>query len=484
MIMTNQTYFSPRFWTTLLLAFLAIYAFLVGFWFSTDTIFATPEMGWIFPRVLLLGLVAFIGLLQIRSIKEYLNFFSILLLVQLVLAAISTFLPNDALQLKLLGPDRRMDGFLYHIGLTFFGLLVYRLAATKNIVWLVTNTLTIVGFVEAIIVILQRLGIDLYSILLHGLPANRINGSLGHYGYVAGFLLVPLFMGFYSFWTAKSRFKVLVTISMVLMAIAIGITTTRTAYFAMLVALPFVLFIKRDLITLALLIVVGIVPSQVNWFVPNPTGIAAERQYTDTSTLTTRLMFWNIAQKVAPTISGMPLIGGGPDAFKLAIIKSLPIDDYLKVVRLEYAWPEDTQVESFKVLAAEDTPLRSRMLLVLFSHWSGEGKPGRMYNYELDKAHNFIIDRILSYGLLNALIWIVLYAAPLFFAFRSKELEQKILGVTILAVAIFYQAWFPVVPVEPYHLTLVALAWGIWQGTKQPNTQLSSITLSTLFSRW
>jgi O-antigen ligase len=465
--MTKQTYLPPQFWTGLLLIFLMVYALLVGFWFPKGMIFTSPEMGWIFPRVLVLGLVAFISLLQVKSVNEYINVFSILLLLHLALVFLSTLLPKDDLQFKLLGPDRRMDGLLYQIGLTFFGLFVYRVAATKNIMQLVANTVLFVGVLEAIVVILQRLGLDPYSILLHGLPANRINGSLGHYGYVAGFLLVPLFMGLYSFWNVKIKFKVFIALGLVLVAMAIGITTTRTAYFAMLMVLPFVLIIRRDLLTISLLIVLAILPSQVNWLIPNPKSLQDERQYTDTGTLSTRLMFWELARKVAPTIVGMPFMGGGPDAFKLAIIKSLPPEDYLQVVRREYAWPEDTQVESFKVLAAEDTPLRSRMLLVLFSHWSGEGKPGRMYNYELDKAHNFIIDRILAYGLINALIWVMLYSAPLTFAFRSKRLDQKILGVTILAVAIFYQAWFPVVAVEPYHLTLVALSWGIWVSSKQ-----------------
>jgi len=64
-----------KFWLGLLLAFLMIYAFLVGFWYPRDTLLASPEMSWIFPRVLLLSGVALFGLLQAKNLKVMPIFF-------------------------------------------------------------------------------------------------------------------------------------------------------------------------------------------------------------------------------------------------------------------------------------------------------------------------------------------------------------------------------------------------------------------------
>jgi len=351
-----------------------------------------------------------------------------------------------------------MDGLFYQIALAFFALLVYRIVLIENISKALFRAFFAIGMLQVAVVILQKLGFDIYSVLY---APNRINGSFGHYGFTAGFLLVPICTSFYLYCQAKSKSKLLVALGIVAMVFALGLTTTRSAYLALITVLPFFFLLQKNLKTFVLLVVMAVLPFQAVNIMPNPQAIQTNRTVTDTTTVNTRVAFWKLAQQVIMLTPRMPLLGGGPDAFRLAIINNIPPEDYAEILKLEYAWPADTEIESIEVLREEGSPPRTQMLLILFSQWSGEGKEGRMYGYDLDKAHNFIIDRILAYGIINALIWIILYAAPLIFALKTKQLELKVAALCILAFSIYYQGWFPVVPVEPFHMTVVALAWAL-----------------------
>lgn len=80
--------------------------------------------------------------------------------------------------------------------------------------------------------------------------------------------------------------------------------------------------------------------------------------------------------------------------------------------------------------------------------------------YFLDKAHNLILDRLLTFGLLGVLVWLGLYLYPVLRGWRGTLLQRS-LATSLLAVFVYYLFWFPVPQVEPLHLVLIAAAWAL-----------------------
>ena len=417
------------------------------------------------PRVLALLIFGILGILSYSKHQALRHPFALLILTQLLFVILSSLLVEDEMHYKLLGPRYRYDGLLYQIGLALLALFIYKVVlqlpklSSKILLW----GLFIAASLEALYVTLERFNIRLLGYQQLDIPMNRINGSLGHPGMVAGLLVVGLLVAFWLIWNSHNKLKLIVALGFVLLAMALGITNNRTSYLALLGVLPFILLIRRNFVTLAMIFVAALLPYFSKNILPNNLGF--DRQYSDTSTLDTRLAFWKLSlTRVLPTISGMPLIGGGPDALVLALIRDLPPEDYLNALALERGWPEG-KIENYTVIEGEGSS-RDKALNIYFSDAIDKSK-GQLFFYYLDKAHNFFIDRLLAYGPINAFIWLILYAFPILMGLFSKNKDLKLLAICLMCISIYYLAWFPVISVEPYHVALMAIAWALWQSERK-----------------
>jgi len=78
-----------------------------------------------------------------------------------------------------------------------------------------------------------------------------------------------------------------------------------------------------------------------------------------------------------------------------------------------------------------------------------------------DKAHNYLLDLTLSFGLLATLALVTFVLLVIASAIRSTSPVAHALAATTLIYAIHAQAWFPAVATEPAVFALLGVAWGL-----------------------
>lgn len=466
----------------LLLAFLAVAPFFINpFHFTgvraTETLhqsgftmvishIGTPsEFLWIWPRVLLVSVVGLIGLLLLPAGKRlHRTAFTFSMLVYLVVVYISTLLAHDDWSFKILGGVGRLDGLFYQTGLVMFGIFAYdliKLSKDKNkLIHAALSILAISGGLEAAILIMQRIGIDLVA-LIHGGYYWTPVGTIGHPGMVAGFLIISIFSALWlSENTASPLTKILTYVLVALVSVGIGISANKSSTFAILTVLILLLLVRRDGKTLLALALFSLGVFIITPYIPN--YIEFNRNLVDTRTGKTRLLIWKMAVEAIAKTPGQPLIGAGPDGFLITLGTKIPIRELLQEYRIEYDWPKDAKIIDIKLLFTEKDPLRSRAFMVTLENYPTPGKTHRIiYRYYLDKAHNLFLDRAVSYGILAAAIWLYLFLFPIFKLYRRKDAASLYLAGGVLALFIYYLAWFPVPQTEPLYLTWLVIAW-VW----------------------
>lgn len=186
------------------------------------------------------------------------------------------------------------------------------------------------------------------------------------------------------------------------------------------------------------------------------------KEVSDPTSGLSRLVIWKLAWEAIRSTPGQPFLGGGPDAFRVALLTRIPFEHLLEEYRLEYGWPKEAQVKEVRPLWSPEDPLRSRAWLVRFEKFKEErtDKTAKIYRVYLDKAHNLFLDRWLSYGLIAAIVWIYLYLSGSLRAWGTSPLRQG-LALSLLGVFIYYLFWFPVPQTEPFHLALIAAAFAL-----------------------
>lgn len=423
------------------------------------------------PRIAALCLVGAFGLVLIRRKEVAWSAFVGLSLLHLLLASVSTLVYWDpeGWVFSVVGSRDRSDGLGYQLALGLTALFAYAvLRRSPEVRRTALRCFYLAGLTEAVVVILQRSGLDLLAFLT-GLNVTTFPpGTLGHPGMVAGLLLPIAVLAFGELVTTAERRPLWALVTLVVVALALGMTVNRASFLALLVVIVAALLQTRTLrvavvgaVTVALVFAAssyGPISTTNSAVTAAPGG---SRTLVQTGTLRTRLEIWRVALEALPLIRGQPLIGAGPDGFRTTLIREVPIERLATFYRLEYGWPEGEEIERIVPLAAEGDPLRSRNHLFIIRKPDGTNEP-RILPVTLDRAHNLFLDRALSYGVLDALVWLALILIPVWRLLRrggESRGVSRALAWASLSLFVYYLGWFAVVQVEPLHVILLALAW-------------------------
>lgn len=477
--MLKRDYQFPQIWLAVVLGLIWSFPFFVNYFVSKPSVstlevasgitqftysgVVASELVWLFPRVMLLVMIGVFGILQARGLQSYRNPFSYLLLSYLLLVGIATVnARDDDLSAILLGAESRMDGLLYQIGLVLTSLFIYRVLRENRQAWpLLLSGLVVVGVVETAVVVLQRLALDPVGPLTRGFMYEAPVGTIGHPGMVAGFMVVVLVGGMGLFLRASGTAqRVLLALALLTVALGLGITTNKASVYALIAVLVLWNLLRRERWTLGLSVALLAMVLSAQSLVPN--RLDFNRSLTDPATGKTRLVIWELALKAATRLPLSPLIGSGPDGFRLALLRHIPPEDLMREYRLEYGWPPEATIREIQTLYEPGDPIRSKAFLVFLDNYKSDtGKQGLIYKVYLDKAHNLLLDRLISYGLFAVLITVVLYLWPVWRLIRKANVFEQSILVALLAAFLYYLFWFPVVQVEPIHMVFVAMAWAM-----------------------
>jgi hypothetical protein len=482
----------------LLIGFVALFplVFVPGALFSSPSIIDNTlriqamEQFFFLPKLLVLCVFGLLALLESRK-HSWRSVWVGLLVAHLVLVVLSALNAHDTITYVLLGGQQRMDGVIYQIALVLIGVFAYQtFTRDKNSISRMIVAFVGAGAVQAVLVVMQQLGFDPVATFVRWKAFDLPGGSIGHPGMVAGLLLPAIIIAIWSYLNARTQqSKILWAISTLLLTVGLSIVSNRTALLGLGVGLLFVIVRQRSLEALgvsALLIVLVIFARNA---IPSPN--APNRDLVSTQTLETRRMIWPLAIQAVRATPDQPFIGGGPDAFRLWILRSKPLEKFVPLLGLELGWPANVRVGHAEVMQFPDTPIRDSVLRVKFAQYGDKQNITNDYPITLDRAHDLTLDRLVAYGGVSALIWLVLYLYPLLCPLwnalargRTKTVQDGALeslknpvGVlsgcligAVLALCVYYLAWFPVMQVEPLHLILLAAAWVAISSPNRVNT--------------
>lgn len=396
------------------------------------------------------------------------SFFATLIVISLGLVLVGSLNARDpdGLTYSLIGPSRRMDGLYYQALLAGLAISVYwclrqNLTSSRTLIWVVLLS----AGCQATLIWLQRFGLDPIGPLVVGHTSTVLFGTLGHPGVAASFLLLAVVLAIPLVLDSATRPQRLVALALILFsAAALGFTENRASAYAVALVLALGVFVRPSLYKLGLHTAVVICIFVPQMFLPNVRG--HDRDYTDTYTLKTRLEIWRLSLEALRHIPGAPWIGGGPDALNLALLRNIPPEKYFQFLKLEESWPPNARIESTTTIREPGAKLRETTYKIQFAQY-GESK-----DYELErtiilnKSHNLLLERLLSYGIFSSLIWLLLYLYPVWAGLRSSNPDQIAMSWTLLALSIYYLGWFPTVQVEPLHMLVVAAAWAFLHAEK------------------
>lgn len=413
------------------------------------------EMFQLFPKVLVLLLIGLLGILSLREVR-WREPFVFLLLIHLLLVLVSSLNARDDWSYVILGPQRRLDGLLYHVGLVLYAIVAYqvllKLPGLGNALLL---ALFVGGTLQGVLALLQRMKLDPIGPLVKWSMYDAPVGSLSHPGMLAGLLLPTIMLGVWLFAHQANRgYRYLLLLGVFSSSLALGATTNRAALIALVVGLVGLVLTYRtwSMLLLSSFAVVSVLC--VQFIVPNRLGFT--REYTATNTLEIRFQIWALAYQNLSKIPGAPWIGGGPDAFRLALLRDPPVTDLLALLKLELSWPQDAHVRKASVVLPPNEQLRSKYLQVEFEQFGGQTNIKQNYPITLDKVHNLWLDRLVAFGGLSMILWLLLYLYPILKSWRNRGLAWV---WVLTALMVYYLAWFPVIGTEPLHLLIAAIAW-------------------------
>ncbi|MBO1437619.1 hypothetical protein [Meiothermus sp. CFH 77666] len=436
---------------------------------SNSIFIPNPETVHLIPRLLLIFAVAILGW-RFWFTK---GFFPTLLWGFAITVVISSLNAHDPAGwvFTTFGPKIRMDGLLYQLALVVLGIAAYgAIRQSPHLLPRLLWALLVSGILQALLVVLQTFGIDLVGPIIGGSSFKEYMGSMGHIGVAAGFLLVVAVasLSLLNFTRSHKTLFYLVLLGILFVSLGLGITQNRAAAYALVGSV--VLFTLIGFSPQRLLIGVGMLLATfpVPQLLPNKHNI--ERGYTNTATLASRFVIWQLAYESLRYIPGAPLIGGGPDAFLLTLTKHFSTERLLDFYRVEHQWPANTTIKEMKSFDPPDMG-RDRLLRVYFSQYGDQKDVQGAYLVRLDKVHNMLLDRLVAFGIFASLIWLILLTYPVYLVWRQKKLHNTTLWLILPAIGIYYLAWFPVIQLEPIYMILIA---GIWATSVLPPLNTSS----------
>ncbi len=421
------------------------------------------------PRLLLIGIVAILG----WRFWGTRGLFSGLLAGFAITVVVSSLNANDPAgwTFTIFGPKQRMDGLVYQLLLVTLGIAAYgAICQSPHLLPRLLWALLVSGVMQALLVVLQSFGIDLVGPFIGGSSFKEYMGSMGHIGVAAGFLLVVAVASLSLLNVTRSHKTLfyLVILAILFVSLGLGITQNRAAAYALVGSVVLFTLIgfspQRFLIGVGMVLATFLVPQ----LLPNKQNI--ERGYTNTATLESRFVIWQLAYESLRYIPGAPLIGGGPDAFLLTLTKHFSTERLLDFYRVEHQWPENTTIKEMKSFDPPDMG-RDRLLRVYFSQYGDQKDVQGAYLVRLDKVHNMLFDRLVAFGIFASLIWLVLLTYPVCLVWRQKKLHNTTLWLVLPAIGIYYLAWFPVIQLEPIYMILIA---GIWATSVLPPVNTAS----------
>jgi O-antigen ligase len=491
----------------LLLAFIVFYPLILfpGALFSTpgliteSTIAQATERFLLLPKIIALLLIGLLGFLQVwKNLPR--DSLVILMGLHLIWVVVGVINARDEFTYGLLGPYLRLDGLVYHLGLTGLALFTYTLlkhdaGLTRPIIYALIAS----GTIQASLAILQRLDLDPIGPMTLWQSFTQPMGSLSHPGYLAGMLLPLIVLGIWSFdaqpfkWSravlvqgginmpladtgqkrasdenphgfsrvlAANFRRAALVVCILLMSLGLAFTGNQTGFFALILALPGLILLRPRWSMVGLCVAVLLCLLLGGQIFSGAKQSTLSESYSNTTTLKTRAIIWALSLDLSKKIPLSPLLGGGPDALRLSILRHLEPIRLIPLYRLESAWPNNAAVAKVQFEREAQAPLRMTLLKIEFSQYGQEKDYTESFPMTLDRAHNFWLDRFLASGLLGVLTWIAIYLYPLI---KAKNYPQhpwvRGLSIAILALMVYYFFWFPVAQVEPLHLMLAVLIW-------------------------
>lgn len=439
------------------------------------------------PKLIVFSLFALLAGLETRK-GSWRNPWTVLLCLHGLVVLLSSMNAQDELTFMLLGGAQRFDGTVYQVALVLFGVFVFQtLQRTPHGIRWLLHALVIASSVQAVLVVLQRMGIDLVAANIRWMAFHGPGGSIGHHGMLAGFLLPVAVVALWLLLHARNwREKAWLGLGLALTVLAMSVISNRSSIIGLAVGLVVVILRRRDFVTFVLATVVLLMALFAKPVVPVGNNIYTD--LTATLTLQTRTMIWPLTWRAIQGIRGQPLIGGGPDAFRLWLLRARPVDELVKLNALELGWPKNTVVSSARMSLQPGLPIRDTLLTVKFKQFGEKQNLEERYTTDLDRAHNYLLDRFVAFGGLSALVWLGLFMYPVVrwlpWLFRpGNVVPRTALGASpqdgtlgfglvaaIVGLSVYYLTWFPVMQTEPLILVLLAAAWVLVpQRTMQPD---------------
>jgi O-antigen ligase len=423
----------------------------------------SPEQAIYLPRVLFLGGAALLALLLYaeRLRGTFGSWLPTLLLVHLALVTASDVLLRDpgGWTYPFFGAAGRSDGFLFTLVVVALALVVITMLHAhggRTVVRHLAGATLAAGVGQSVVMFLQALGIDATRLMFLQHKYLNPDGTTANSGFVAAVLLTSLLTGMVLLSTrARGDRRWLVPAALVVVAVALGLTGNRTSLLALVVALvPAMtvrgIHVRRWFVTVLLVAVVTAGATQL----VIPKSMAGTSQ-----ALAGRIQIWRYAVDVITASPHQPWLGMGPAALRLAVLrKVVPATRLAPLHERDPGWPKDATLLSVERIRAPGTPLRSTLFQFRFKQASGSP-----FFYQIpsqyDKAHDLWLDETASNGLLDGIVWVVIFLGAMVLAWRRRDATSRLLAVAALALAVFYVAWFPAVFFWPYDVVLLVLAW-------------------------
>jgi len=468
-----------------------------------------PESTWLFPKVFYLLIVSLISSYlaarlpakqaaakPIGKLPLYLLYIIAVLTIMSALNQLVSF--GDSFAYVLIGGELRLNGLLYLSSLILLGISTYRffLSASNNPVEknrLVTHAfyaLATTGFIQSVVAIGEFLG---HSPIARLQGLNALTGTVGNPGILGALLAISSLASLYLYLSSAERMRVLWAALAILELFTLGVATNRASILGIAVSLVLWILIwpvhlknqKLELrvlntndsistLRLSFVFFIAITVVSTGYFVNRVNG---GKDIANTRSAVSRVEIWKLAFRALNEIPGEPFIGGGPDAFRLTLATRVPIWEQLKFYTNEYATGKAAigDIKSIKRLWTKGDPIRARAWMVT---WSGNTRP-TIFRFLLDRAHNFTLDRLLSYGLFGVLAWLVLYFGSLIIFFNnlaSNTLVEFSIAAMLVSTFVYSLFWFLSIQIEPLIMALAVLAWILFPIRSNSNIKSESDT--------
>jgi hypothetical protein len=307
--------------------------------------------------------------------------------------------------------------------------------------------LVLAGAVHAVIVVFQALGWDPLRLLFIALVSPHLPvGTVGHSGIIPPLLFLPLFV-LLGTWKEWGREKLPL---LLLLAFSLGLLVNRASLAGFALASLLFWFRTRSKPALLALLLVGVGAWAHHLFIPTQGKPAKE--VASLSTWETRVQLWEMALHFALRAPWELLWGYGDwGGARAADRNGLPPAPFLRFVSLEMGLPS---LEELKGLSPRRTELGfPGYVLVYEEEKGGERVAGAEF---VNRFHNALLDVAFVFGVPFLLVWTALFFGPVLLLGKGQagELGEAV-RMGLIALFVYYQAWFPVTATEA---TLLAFA--------------------------